>query len=346
MKRIKYLILFFGLSFIVLRVTILIFRLPNYKIKTDGKLYITSKLSKNIQVFDLSTGKEITDIPINMLSHESVPTLNENNIVLTNYTNDDDFAVKIIDVKTNKVKKTIHLNNNTRVNGIAEYPEANKVALIDYVKNELLVLNVETEQIEKQISTEQNKSHLAVLHPKKLLAYVTNINSGSISVIDLNNDETVHIIPCGLGRKGIAITPDGSEIWLTNTKENVITVINTNSNKITNHIPSGKESLKLKFSVDGKYCLVTNARDGTIDIFSQQSKKKVKTIMLHGKTTIMEKLLYHTPRPVNIIMHPNGLYAFVANSNANKIEVIDMKSLKIVSNIGTGAVPDAITFIH
>jgi hypothetical protein len=24
-------------------------------------------------------------------------------------------------------------------------------------------------------------------------------------------------------------------------------------------------------------------------------------------------------------MHPNGLYAFVANSNANKVEVIDMK---------------------
>jgi DNA-binding beta-propeller fold protein YncE len=29
--------------------------------------------------------------------------------------------------------------------------------------------------------------------------------------------------------------------------------------------------------------------------------------------------------PVNILMHPNGLYAFVANSNANKVEVIDMK---------------------
>jgi YVTN family beta-propeller protein len=51
-------------------------------------------------------------------------------------------------------------------------------------------------------------------------------------------------------------------------------------------------------------------------------------------------------RPENILMHPNGLYAFVANSNANKIEVIDMKTFTIVSTIGTGKVPDAMVFVE
>jgi YVTN family beta-propeller protein len=346
MKRLKYVILFFGLLFLILRVSIFIFRLPSYKIETSGKLYIVSKLSKDVQVFNLSTGKEIAEMPIDMLSHEAVTTIDNNNVVLTNYSNNDDYAVKVIDTKTNTVKKTITLKGNVRINGIVEYPEANKVAIIDYVKNKLLVLNVETEHIEKQIDTKQKKSHLAILHPNEPTAYVTNINSGSISVIDLNSDKVIKIIPCGLGRKGIDITPDGSEIWVTNTNENLITVINTTNNQITNTISSGNESLKLKFSIDGKYCFVTNATDGTIDIFNQQSKKKINTIMLHGKTTLLEKLLYHTPRPVNILMHPNGLYAFVANSNANKIEVIDMKSFKIVSTIGTGDVPDALVFVE
>jgi DNA-binding beta-propeller fold protein YncE len=44
-------------------------------------------------------------------------------------------------------------------------------------------------------------------------------------------------------------------------------------------------------------------------------------------------------------MHPNGIYAFVANSNANKIEVIDMKTFTIVI-IGTGKVPDAMVFVE
>jgi YVTN family beta-propeller protein len=44
-------------------------------------------------------------------------------------------------------------------------------------------------------------------------------------------------------------------------------------------------------------------------------------------------------------MHPNGLYAFVANSNANKIEVIDMKTFTVVSTIGTGKIPDGMAFV-
>jgi DNA-binding beta-propeller fold protein YncE len=49
---------------------------------------------------------------------------------------------------------------------------------------------------------------------------------------------------------------------------------------------------------------------------------------------MLERILYHTPVPDNVLMHPNGLYAFVANSNANKIEVIDMRTFAIVSTIG------------
>jgi hypothetical protein len=63
----------------------------------------------------------------------------------------------------------------------------------------------------------------------------------------------------------------------------------------------------------------TVCHDGTISIYSQKSKKKIKTIHIHGKTTIIEKY-YTIPRPENILMHPNGLYAFVANSMLIKLK--------------------------
>jgi DNA-binding beta-propeller fold protein YncE len=37
---------------------------------------------------------------------------------------------------------------------------------------------------------------------------------------------------------------------------------------------------------------------------------------------------------------------FCSNSNANKVEVIDMKSFTIVSTIGTGNIPDAMAFME
>jgi len=346
MKHLKYVIVSFIVLFLLARLLIMVIRLPSYTIKTSGKLYIVSKLSRNVQVFNLFTGKEIAEIPIDVLSHEAITTVDKNSVVLTNYGSANGNVIKVINTKTNELKKTVDLKENIRVNGVTDFPEPNKVAVIDYVRNTLFVLNIETDSIEKEIQTQQKKSHLVVIHPNKPVAYVTNINSGSVSVIDLKLNEVVKIIFCGLGRKGIDITPDGSEIWVTNAKENSITIINTATYEITGTLITGDEPLKLKLSKDGKYCLVANANEGTISVFNQQSKKKIKTIVLHGKTTLLERILYHTPRPVNILIHPNGLYAFVSNSNANKIEIIDMKTFKVVSSIGTGMVPDALAFIE
>ena len=224
MKRLKYVLISFGVLLLLVRLSIMIVRLPSYTIKTSGKLYIVSKLSRDVQVFDLFTGKEIAEIPIDMLSHEAITTIDNNSVVLTNYGATDGNVIKVINTKTNEFKKTVDLKENIRANGIAAFPETDKVAVIDYVRNTLFVLNIKTDSIEKQIQTKQKKSHLIVIHPKKLIAYVTNINSGSVSVIDLNENKVIKIISCGLGRKGIDITPDGSEIWVTNTKENSIKI--------------------------------------------------------------------------------------------------------------------------
>jgi YVTN family beta-propeller protein len=345
MKRLKYILLAFAVLYLFFRLSLVIFRLPSYTIKTNGKLYVISKKSEDIQVIDLSSVKEIAEIPIDILSHEIVTTADEKSVVYTNYESNDGNAIKVINAKNNQFEKTIPLDRNIKVNGIAATHNPNEVAVIDYANNNLLVINIKTNRIERRISTKQKKSHLLVFHPNKSIAYVTNIDSGSISVIDINLNKVLKIIPCGIGRKGIDITPDGSEIWVTNTKESSITIINTSTYEIVTTLKTGVEPLKLKFSIDGNYCLVVNVIDGCITVYSQETKKKIKNIILKGKKTFLEKVLYHTPRPVNILMHPNGLYAFVANSNANKIEVIDMKTFTLVSTIGTGNIPDGMAFV-
>lgn len=347
MKKIKLVVLFSLLCFITLQIVIYVVRKPSYTIKTNGKLYIVNKLSSTIMVFDLSQGKELAEIPIEVEPHDPTTVADQSKVVVTNYGTPEVLgkSITVINSKTNTIEKTIDLEGSIAPHGIVAFPHSNKVGVVTDIGNNLLVVDVATGIVEKNIPTQQIVSHLLALDPKKTLAYVTNINSGSVSVIDLKLNKVIKIIPCGFKTEGIDITPDGSEIWVTNNKENTISVINTATYQITNTLPSGNESLRLKFSIDGKHCLVTNASDGTISVYDQHSKKQIKTIQLHGKTTFLEKLLYHTPRPVGILIHPNGLYAFVANSNANKIEVIDMKTFTVVSTIGTGKIPDGMAFV-
>jgi len=348
MKKIKLVLLFGLFCFIAAQIAIFVVRRPSYTIRTNGKLYIVNKLSSSITVFDLSQGKEIAALPIDVVPHEPIALANQHRIVVTNYGTPYVVgkSITVINTKTNKTEKTIDLEGSLAPHGIVAFPLSNKVGVVTDLGNNLLVVDTETGIIEKNIPTQQIVSHLLVLHPNRPLAYVTNINSNSVSVIDLEQGKVIKIIPCGLGTEGIDITPDGSEIWVTNNKENTISVISTNTYQITDTLTTGKESLRLKFSIDGRHCLVTNSSDGTILVYDQHSKKQIKTISIPGKKNLLERILYHTPRPVGILIHPNGLYAFVANSNANKIEVIDMKTFTLVSTIGTGKVPDGLAFIE
>lgn len=347
-KAIKRVVIVLVLSYVLFVTVVLWVRLPSYTIQTSGKLYIVNKLSRDIQVFDLHSGEEIADIPIDMQAHEIIATLDGSSLIVTDYGDQTSKGnlLKRIDTKTNKVQRTITIQGRMHANGLVAMGEEHKIGLVDYVDNNLSVLNLKTDSIEKRIPTEQKKSHLAVRHPSKAIAYVTNMQSNSVSVIDLETNKVLKIIPCGSTTESIDITPDGSEVWVTNKNDNSISIIDTKTNKVIATLATGNEPLKIKFSINGNYALVANANDGSISVYDRYSRKQIRTVQIPGKYKPIEKMLYHTPRPVNILMHPNGEYAFIANSNASKIEVIDMRSFEIVSTIGTGKVPDALAIVQ
>ncbi|APZ45108.1 hypothetical protein BW723_01815 [Polaribacter reichenbachii] len=347
MRKLKALIAILGLFFLGFAVFYLI-KQPSYSLQTEGTLYIVNKVSKSVTVFDLFKGKELEELPMAVEPHEAAFVKSINKIVVTNYglSSKNDNNISVIDPKSNEIIHEISLGKSSKPHGIIPLQESNKVAVVTDVGSHLSIVNIETGKLEKQIATQQEFSHLLVQHPKKPLIYVSNINSGSVSVIDIHLDSVVKIIPFTNKVEGIDISIDGSELWVTNIKENIITIINTETYETLATIPTGKEPLRLKFSNDGKYCLVSNSTDGTISVYNSKTKKQISTIQIPGKKNILEKILYHTPRPVGILMHPNGLYAFVSNFTGGRVEVVDMKNFTIISSIKAGQMPDGLAIIN
>ena len=347
MSFFKKIVLLLGVICLVFGMVYII-KQPKYSIKTEGKLYVVNKASRSITVFDLQKGEEIKELPIAIEPHEATALTNPNRIVVTNYGAIDakGKSITVIDAEKNTITKTIDLGNkNTSPHGIITLQNPNKVAVVSDDGNHLSVVNIESGKVEKQIATQQKASHLLVKHPFKPIVYVTNINSGSVSVVAIESNKVVQIIPCGKSAEGIAITKDGSEMWVSNNKENYVSVINTLTYKETTRLATGKEPLRVKFSIDGKYGLVANASEGTISVFDTKSKKLFKTIVIPGNKNVFEKIIYRTPRPVGILMHPNGLYAFVSNYTAGRVEVIDMQNFTISSSIKVGNMPDGLAII-
>jgi YVTN family beta-propeller protein len=318
-----------------------------YNISISGVLYVVNKKSSDISVFDLQQGKMITTIPVKIEPHEITILRNPNIVIVTNSGDKKSPGeqVTIINCKKHKIESTITLQGVLRPHGIAVIPQTREVAIVNDINSEVLIFNTASKKIEKKFSTTQKTSHLVVCHPTKKIVFTSNMGSNTVSAINSSTGEIIKTIDCQSNTEGIDINPKGNELWVTNAESNTIQVIETTNFKIIKTISSGKRPLRLKFSNDGKYCFVTNTEGGTISIFDSTKKISIATIKLPGNRNIIDKLLNHTPKPVGITMHPNGKYVFIANSNANKIEVIDIKKKKVVSRINVGEIPDGMIVI-
>lgn len=347
MKKIRITIVF-SMLLLIIGVGIYHYLKIGYEVQTEGLLYTVNKGSKDVTVFDLKKGVQVAQIKIDIEPHEATTLFNGEYIVVTNYGNENQKgnSLTVINVKSNVIEKVITLGESYKPHGIKSIPNSNKVVVVTDLGNDLLIVDVVLGKVLKRIPTQQKLSHMVALHPNHKVAAVSNIASNTVSVIDIEAGVLVKNIVCGNGAEGLDFSVDGKELWVSNHLENTISIIDFETLKITKTLPTKNEPLRLSFNPEGDKCLVVCSRSGSIEVFDRKTKESIKEIIVKGKANIFERLIYHTPWPVGILVHPNDKYAFVANSNANRIEVIDLKTLSVVSKIKTGSIPDGMTLMN
>jgi uncharacterized repeat protein (TIGR01451 family) len=74
-------------------------------------------------------------------------------------------------------------------------------------------------------------------------AYVPNVVSNNVTVIDTATNTVVDTIPVGLAPTDVAITPDGMFAYVANFSSNSVSVIETATNTVVATIPAGTNPL-------------------------------------------------------------------------------------------------------
>ena len=72
-------------------------------------------------------------------------------------------------------------------------------------------------------------------------AYITNQNSGTVSVIDTATDTVIATIPVGPRPFGVAVSPDGSKVYVTSSFPNTVSVIDAATNTVSATIVVGSQ---------------------------------------------------------------------------------------------------------
>lgn len=161
-------------------------------------------------------------------------------------------------------------------------------------------------------------------------ALITNQESNSLDIIDLNLLKKIQEIPVGDSPVGIIIDQEKKIAYVTNPKDDNITEIDF-INRTKNSISAGKNPLGIALSNEKKFLFVTNWYDNTISVIDIKSKMMIKKIQV-GKN------------PAGILVHKKSGDIIVCNRGSNNIMIIDNITHNVKKTINVGKSPFGIFF--
>lgn len=305
----------------------------------SGTLLVLNKADNTVTLLDLATKKSVATIPTGEGPHEVAVSPNGKIAVVCNYGSSPTpgNTLTVIDIAARKSLRTIDLGRHVRPHGIA-WLRGNDVAVTTEGTKTLLTVDIEAGKVTAAIDTDQLGSHMVALAPAHDRAFVANINSGSVSVIDLKQQRRISNITTGAGTEGIAISPDQREVWAGNGDGNTISIIDVASLKVVATLPSKSFPIRVKFTDDGKHVLVSNAQSGAVAVWDAATRREIRRIKMQ------EPKGSQWGGPVGILVAAPLSQAFVATPNLDQVAVIDLKTWEVVAWLATGDEPDGLGY--
>jgi YVTN family beta-propeller protein len=205
-------------------------------------------------------------------------------------------------------------------------------------------------QIDWMLGTGQGRTHMLAISKDMNKIFTANTESNSVTAIEPwkppPNYQKVpnHLpprwiataIPVGKGPEGIAISPDGKEVWTTTFFDGGVSIIDVATKKVLQTLnlkPKVTFPLRLQFTPDGKRVLIADGYNGELLVLDAVTRKEIKM-----------KRINLSDRIHGVLITPDGSRAYVTVLTGNNVAVIDLKTLELTGRISTGTQPEAMAW--
>jgi YVTN family beta-propeller protein len=155
------------------------------------------------------------------------------------------------------------------------------------------------------------------------------INTSILDPKNFNPAET--LINVGLFPQDLAVTPDGSQVWVAETgpqtsasAPSAVSVISTATDKVVARMSLRGQPSDITFSPDGARAYVATM-DG-LAVFSTKTMSQIALVRGFASTR-------------TVAVSPDGSLVYVTDPTSNQLVVISASSLKIINRIQTGELP-------
>jgi YVTN family beta-propeller protein len=311
-------------------------------------LVVLNKAEATASLVDLDSGRVVATVPTGQGPHEVAVSPDGRFALATNYgAETPGSSVTLIDVAAARAVKTIDLGAYRRPHGV-RWLDGRRALVTAEERKALLVLDVHAGRVEDAIITGQEVSHMVAVAAGGSRAFVSNIGSGTVTVVDLAARKVVESVATGKGAEGVDITPDGKQVWITNREADTVTVLDSTTLKTLATLPSKSFPIRARATPDGRHVLVSNARSGDLTVFDASSLSQVKRVAFEAEVVATEGRLLagfgKSPVPIGVVVEPSGRRAYVALANADEIAILDLATWRQVGQLQAGREPDGMAY--
>lgn len=309
-------------------------------------LVVVNKGDDDVSLIDLASGTARARIAVGEGPHEVAASPDGRWAVVTNYGRfQGGNTLALIDVVNASLVDTHSTGDQTWPHGIVWSGERVWVTAENTGESgALLGLDPVDGTVQATIPTGQALSHMVALHPDGKRAYVTNIASGSVTAIDLVQQQVIASVPTGHGAEGVAVSPDGREVWVANQEDDDIAILDADTMEVVARLRAPSRPIRIAFTPDGGRALVTCARTDQVTVFDASARDLITRIHVPHEKVVPQWAYGYAQNIVGLLIAPGGRHAYVALLPGRVIAEVDLDDYSIARYLPTGRQPDGMAW--
>jgi DNA-binding beta-propeller fold protein YncE len=252
-------------------------------------------------------------------------------------------SLTVIDLATATVARTIDLGQYQRPHGIAFYPGDSLLVVTSEASKAVLIVEFATGRVAATVPTERPGSHMLALAANGDRLYTTNVPDGSVTAINPKTRAAGAVTPVARFVEGLAITPDGKQVWIGSNGDSLVVVLDTQSGRAIDTLRGFGMPYRLAMTQDGKTVIITDPAKAEVRIVDVQSRKERFKVSIPSEGVLSTAEFPGSASPEGVAAGADG-FVYITLQGQNQAAGIDLSTGKILWRLPVGAWPDGIAY--
>ena len=307
--------------------------------RPEGLLLVANKGEQTLSIINPATGEPLAAVSEEgVTGHEVVASADGKFAFVPIYGNSgvghagtDGRLIRVIDLEKHAIVGTVDFGKGVRPHCAVLGPKNGLIYVTTELADAISIIDPKTLQVVGAVPTGQEQSHMLAISSNGKTGYTANVGPGTVSVLDLENRNTLKIIPVSKTIQRISISRDDQWVFTADQTEPQLAVIDTKKNEVVKWIKLPGTGYGTATTPDKRWLLVA------LNGINQVAFVDLQTMQV-AHTLDMPK------SPQEILVRPDGRFAYVSCDASRQVAVIDLKHFAVEKKIAAGKGADGLAW--